>query len=45
MAMSATFTYTIGWVMPNLVWRIVMGLVWLWGLWYVLHLPTADRRY
>ena len=42
-AMSATFTYTIVWVLPNLAWRLVTGLVWVWGLWYVLHLPTSNR--
>jgi uncharacterized membrane protein YbaN (DUF454 family) len=42
-AMSAAFTYTIWWVLPNLVARIVVGVVWAWAAWYVLHLPTAPR--
>ena len=40
-AMSAAFTYTIGWVIPHPVGRGVVALIWVWGAWYVLHLPTA----
>ncbi len=40
-AMSLAFAYTIGWVLTHPVARGVIIAIWIWGAWYVLHLPTA----
>lgn len=42
-AMSAAFTYTIVWAVPHTVPRVLVGCVWAWAAWYVLHLPTAHH--
>ena len=40
-AMSIAFLYTIVWVMPHVAGKAIMGAVWAWAVWYVLHLPTS----
>jgi uncharacterized membrane protein YbaN (DUF454 family) len=40
-AMSAAFTYTIVWVVPHPIGKAVVGVVWVWAAWYVLHQPTS----
>jgi uncharacterized membrane protein YbaN (DUF454 family) len=40
-SMSLAFAYSIGWVMPTLIGKAAVGVVWAWAAWYVLHLPTA----
>lgn len=41
-AMAASFGYTIGWVLPHPVAKVLMAAVAVWAIWYVLHLPTSD---
>lgn len=40
-AMSAAFTYSIGWVVPGLPAKAVVAAIGVWAIWYVLHQPTA----
>ena len=40
-AMSLSFGYTIGWVLPYPIARGVVAAIWVWAAWYVLHLPTS----
>ncbi len=42
-AMTAAFTYSIGWVADHIALRIGIAVVGIWAIWYVLHLPTAAR--
>jgi uncharacterized membrane protein YbaN (DUF454 family) len=41
-AMTLSFGYTIGWVLPHPVAQWAMGLVGVWAIWYVLHQPTSN---
>jgi uncharacterized membrane protein YbaN (DUF454 family) len=41
-AMTASFAYTIGWVLPHPVAKGLMAAVAVWAIWYVLHQPTSD---
>lgn len=40
-AMTAAFTYSIGWVLAHPALRVLVALVGLWAIWYVLHFPTT----
>lgn len=40
-AMSAAFTYSIGWVMPTFPAKLGVAAIGAWAIWYVLHFPTA----
>ena len=40
-AMSLSFGYTIGWVLPYPIARGVVVGIWVWAAWYVLHIPTS----
>ena len=41
-AMTLSFGYTIGWVLPHPVAQWSMAAVAVWAIWYVLHQPTSD---
>jgi uncharacterized membrane protein YbaN (DUF454 family) len=41
-AMTLSFGYTIGWVLPHPAARGLMAAVAVWAIWYVLHQPTSD---
>jgi hypothetical protein len=41
-AMSAAFAYTMVWAVPHTIPRVIVGCIWAWAGWYVLHLPTAS---
>jgi uncharacterized protein len=43
-AMTAAFTYTIGWRLPNRWLQVLVAAVGGWALWYVHSFPTAPRR-
>ena len=40
-AMTAAFTYSIGWVVPIAIGKALVGAVGVWAIWYVIHLPTS----
>jgi len=40
-AMTAAFTYSIGWVIAPVVLQVLMAAIGVWAVWYVLHLPTV----
>ncbi len=40
-AMSAAFGFSIGWVVPHPMIKVVVAAIGVWAIWYVLHLPTA----
>jgi len=42
-AMALAFGYSIGWVVPHPIAKGVVAAIGVWAMWYVLHLPTADR--
>ena len=42
-AMTLSFGYTIGWVLPHPLAKAGMALVAVWAIWYVLHLPTSHH--
>ncbi len=41
-AMTAAFTYSIGWVIAPTVLQVLMAAIGIWAVWYVLHLPTVQ---
>jgi uncharacterized membrane protein YbaN (DUF454 family) len=41
-AMTAAFTYSIGWVIAPTVLQVLMTAIGIWAVWYVLHLPTVQ---
>ena len=46
-AMTAAFTYSIGWVIALTVLQVLMAAIGIWAIWYVLHLPpvqVGERR-
>jgi hypothetical protein len=43
-AMTAAFTYAIGWVATHPVARVVTIAVAVWAIWYVTRLPLSRRR-
>jgi len=40
-AMSAAFTYSVGWVVPGIALKVLVAVVGVWAIWFVLHLPTS----
>lgn len=42
-AMTAAFTYSVGWVVPSLPLKGLVAAIGVWAIWYVLHQPTAAR--
>lgn len=40
-AMTAAFTYSVGWVVPTLPIKLLVAAIGVWAVWYVLHQPTA----
>ncbi len=40
-AMTAAFTYSIGWVIGPALLQVLMAAIGVWAVWYVLHLPTV----
>jgi uncharacterized protein len=40
-AMTASFGYTIFWVLPHPIPQAIVGAIAIWAIWYVVHLPTA----
>lgn len=43
-AMTAAFTYSIGWVVPGLAAKAIVAAVGVWAIWYVVHLPTSQSE-
>jgi hypothetical protein len=43
-AMTLAFTYSVGWVVPGVPAKAVVLTIGIWAIWYVLRLPTTDRR-
>ncbi len=41
-AMTAAFTYSIGWVIAPTVLQVLIAAIGVWAIWYVLHLPTVQ---
>ena len=42
-AMTAAFTYSVGWVVPGWPLKALVAAIGVWAIWYVMHLPTAAR--
>lgn len=42
-AMTAAFTYSVGWVVPSVPLKAAVAAVGVWAIWYVIHFPTAPR--
>ena len=40
-AMTAAFTYSVGWVVPTAVAKGLVAAVGVWAILYVAHLPTS----
>ncbi len=40
-AMTAAFTYSVGWVVPTTIGKGLVAAVGVWAIWYVLHMPTS----
>jgi uncharacterized protein len=43
-AMTAAFTFSIGWVVPGTIGKAIVGAVGVWAIWYVIHLPTSQSE-
>lgn len=42
-AMSAAFTYSVGWVLPTLLVKGIVAAVGVWAIWYVLRIPVVTE--
>lgn len=41
-AMTLSFGYTVGWVLPHPALQAAVAAIGVWAIWYVLHQPTSD---
>lgn len=41
-AMTAAFTYSVGWVVPGLPLKVLVGAIGVWALWFVMSRPTSQ---
>lgn len=42
-AMTAAFTFSVGWAVTHLALRITVATIGVWAIWYVVSRPTSDR--
>ena len=42
-AMTAAFSFSIGWVLTHPALRIGVAAIGVWAIWYVVSRPTSDR--